>query len=67
MDREKPDSLIAARQRLRRAARAEPWALRLLEPANRPLLLAFATGLAAGGMPLARRWLRRRLTRALPR
>ncbi|AOV17115.1 hypothetical protein BJI67_08635 [Acidihalobacter aeolianus] len=56
-----------ARQRLRSAARAEPWALRLLEPANRPLLLAFATGLAAGGMPLARRWLHRRLLRALPR
>lgn len=63
MDRQSSDSMNDARLRLRSLARREPLMLRLFEPDARPLLLAFAGGLALGGFRPARRWLKRRLLR----
>lgn len=60
-----PDSMNAARMRLRSIAGREPLVLRLLEPGNRPLILAFTTGLAVGGFKPARRWLKRQLFRQI--
>lgn len=63
MDGQSSNSVNDARMRLRTLAEREPLALRLLEPDARPLLLAFAGGLALGGFRPARRWLWRRFVR----
>lgn len=51
-----PNSLKSARTRLISIANREPWWLRLSEPASRPLLYAFMSGLAVGGFSPAKRW-----------
>ncbi|APZ42480.1 hypothetical protein [Acidihalobacter ferrooxydans] len=61
----KAENLAAARQRLRRVAHREPWPLRLLEPAQRPLVDAFLLGLAAGGSSALRHWFAHRIAAAL--
>lgn len=56
MDSRTPNSLASARANLLSIANREPWWLRLSEPASRPLLYAFVSGLALGGFSPAKRW-----------